>query len=170
MNKILSIAWAAMFALCAALGIFFPAAEGIRKVALIVISILFFLPPSLMLYNALRAGRKGIIKRIRILCIISLSLTTVLLLTFMLVTLLAATQVVMPLAVNIVYYIFVALSAPLFCSQSMVLGLFMWGALLCATFIKPPKEESGKKSTANGKKSANGKGKSASNSKKKKKK
>lgn len=137
MNKILSYAWAGMFLLCAGLGTI-QDATGLAKVALIIISVLFFLPPALILYNNLVADRPGIVRRIRKICIASLALTTVTLTVFFVVTLLAAGGAVQPAAVNVVYYILLVVSSPLFCGQYFFLSIFLWACLLFATFIKLP--------------------------------
>lgn len=137
MNKILSYAWGAMFLLCAGLGTI-QDATGLAKVALVFISVLFFLPPALLLYNNLMADRPGVVRTIRKICIASLALTTILLMVFFVVTLLAAGGTVQPGTVNVIYYILLVVSSPLFCGQFFFLSLFLWACLLFATFIKIP--------------------------------
>lgn len=137
MNKILSYAWAVMYLLCAGLGTI-QDATGIAKVALVVISVLFFLPPALLLYNNLMADRPGVVRRIRKICIVSLVLTTIFLIAFFVVTFLAAGGIVQPGTLNVFYYLLLVVSSPLFCGQFFFLSIFLWACLLFATFIKIP--------------------------------
>lgn len=140
MNQFLSYVWAGMYLLCIGLGKL-PNVEGLGKAALVVVAVLFFLPPGLLLYNGLRFQNKTLVKRIRRLCILSLSLTTLCLVAFFVIYILFAAQLVAPIAVNIIYYVLLVVSSPLFCGQYFFLSLFLWALLLFATFIKTPKKE-----------------------------
>lgn len=139
MNRLLKYAWAGMYVLCAALGTL-DGATGIAKAALVLIAVLFFLPPALLLYNGLVEGDKKTVKAIRVISLVSLLLTTVLLVTYFVLTLLYAATAASALAVNIAYGVLLVVSAPLFCSQYFYLSLFLWACLLFATFIKPKKD------------------------------
>lgn len=138
MNRFLTYSWAFMYVLCAALGTL-QGATGIAKAALVLIAVLFFLPPALLLYNGLMAGQKKTVKIIRIISLVSLLLTSVLLAVYFVLTLLYAATVASAVAVNLTYYALLAVSAPLFCGQYFFLSLFLWACLLFATFIKPKK-------------------------------
>ena len=52
-QKILSALWGGLFIVCAGLG-FIPEPEGSLQILLTVLSLLFFLPPALLLYHAVR--------------------------------------------------------------------------------------------------------------------
>ena len=51
-KKLLYMLWAGLFVLCAGLG-FIPEPEGPFKIALSIISLVFFVPPAWLLYRAI---------------------------------------------------------------------------------------------------------------------
>ena len=141
MNTLLSYFWLGMYLLCIGLGTL-EGATGIAKAALVLITLVFFLPAGLLVYNGLTSKDKKLLTRIRILSIVSLALTLVGLITFFVVSFLYAAGTLAPLAVNISFYVLLVVSSPLFCGQYLYLGPFLWAALLFATFIKlPPKQK-----------------------------
>ena len=127
--KLLYIAWAAMFALTALLGLLLPEAQGTAlRVVLALISALFFLPPALILIRARKRGDRFHIWMIRWLSLFSIGLTAALLcLNLMSARWGEAVGLGLHAALTIV-------SAPMVCSNFYVLPLFLWGTVLMAAF------------------------------------
>ena len=119
--------WAAMFALTAVLGFAFPTADGAAaRLALMLVSVLFFLPPWVILA---RGGREHRLL-VRYLSMASIALTVVLLcLNLMSARWSESVGIALNAALTVV-------SAPMVCSNFYVLPLFLWGTLLMGTFRK----------------------------------
>ena len=77
-NTVLYIFWGCLYALCVGLGTVENPA-GFGKVLLVLTSLIFFLPPGYLLYDGIQNRRKKQVVVIRIISIVSLSLTLVLL-------------------------------------------------------------------------------------------
>ena len=115
--------WALLYALTAGLG-FLPNPPEWAKALLILLTIGFFVPGGLLLWN----GRKDAhtVHTVLGLSIASLSASLI-----FLVANLASTRAgnVVGVALHVLLGIF---SAPMFCGQYWVLGLFGWACLFCA--------------------------------------
>jgi len=107
--------WGVLFVLCAALG-FLPESNGWMT----AVSVLFFLPPALLLYK----GDRNTVLLVRNLSALSLGVT---LLTLSLNFVLAVSTEALG---NILHTILVIVSAPMLCSGYWVLSLFLWACLL----------------------------------------
>ena len=118
-KKTFFILWGALFILCAALG-FLPEPGGVGKSAMTAASLLFFLPPFLLLY---RADRDTALL-IRNLSALSLGVTLV---TLILNFVLAVSSETLG---NILHSILVVVSAPMVASGYWVLSLFLWACVL----------------------------------------
>ena len=115
--------WAGMFILCAGLG-FIPAPTGALKFFLTVLSILFFLPPAVLLRMAGNQRNRFHLKLVRNLSLVSLGLTVALIL-------LSFFSLMAPEWVgNFLHTLLVIVSAPMICSGYWVLSLFGWSCLL----------------------------------------
>ena len=128
--KTLYILWAAMFAVTAALGLGFPDAGGALRWVLLGVSLLFFVPPFLILGRAREEAALWHIRLIRALAAGSLGMTVALLLLNIRC---AGLGEQIGLALNAALTV---VSAPMVCSNFYVLPLFLWGALLTGTFVK----------------------------------
>ena len=128
-KKTLFILWGALFVLCAALG-FFPEPGGVLKGAMTAASVLFFLPPSLLLWR----GDRDTAALIRNLSALSLGVT---LLTLILNFVLAVSSETLG---NILHYVLVVVSAPMVASGYWVLSLFLWGCVLMVSLKKLKKK------------------------------
>jgi len=124
-QKTVYLLWGGLFILCAALG-FIPEPQGALKTAMTILSVLFFLPPFLLLY---RCGRDTALL-IRNLSALSLGVTLV---TLILNFILAVSSEILG---NILHYILVVVSAPMICSGYWVLSLFLWACLLMGSLKK----------------------------------
>ena len=124
-KKVLFVLWGVLFILCAGLG-FIPEPQGVWKAAMTVLSVLFFLPPALLLWQADR----NTAMLIRNLSLLSLGVTLV---TLILNFVLAVSSEFLG---NVLHYILVIVSAPMICSGYWVLSLFLWACLLMASLKK----------------------------------
>ena len=114
--------WAVLFSLCAGLG-FIPEPEGALNVLMTLLSLLFFLPPWLLLRSADLAAAK----LIRNLSAMSLGLTLVLLiLSFV-------TAFSSEILGQVLHYVLVIVSSPMICSGHWAMSLFLWACLLMAS-------------------------------------
>ena len=119
-KKSLFVLWGALFILTAVLG-FFPAGWWSTT-----ISVLFFLPPALLLYR----GDRNTAQLIRNLSALSLGVTLlVLILNFVL-------AVSSETLGNLLHIVLTIVSAPMMASGYWVLSLFLWACLLMASLKK----------------------------------
>ena len=129
--KTLYIAWAAMFLLTAVLGLAFPAVEaGALRWVLMAVSVLFFLPPWLVVAKAKAEAHPWHLRMVRTLGILSVVLTLLMLcLNLRSVGLGEFAGMALNAALTVI-------SAPLVCSNFFALPLFLWGMLIMGTFGK----------------------------------
>ena len=115
--------WAGLFILCAGLG-FIPEPAGFLRVLMTCLSLLFFLPPALLLYFAGKKGDVLTLRIIRNLSAASLGSTLgLILLNFM--------SLMAPEALgNVLYVLLVIVSSPMVCGGAWVMSLFFWACLL----------------------------------------
>ena len=118
-RKILYVLWAVLFILCAGLG-FIPEPEGATATALTFLSVIFFVPPGLLLYRA----EKQDALLIRSLSCLSLSLT-VLLLILNFLTAFSSESLGL-----LLHYILIIVACPMICSSHWAMSLFLWSCLL----------------------------------------
>lgn len=121
--------WGIFYIICAGLG-FIPEPEGAVRIFLTVISVLFFVPPAILLHDAFVQRDRKTLLLIRRLSALSLGVTLVLLIANFL-TALAGEWLG-----NIMHALLVICSAPMFCSNYWVLSLFLWAVLLVASMQK----------------------------------
>ena len=122
-KTVLYILWGCLYALCVGLGTV-ENPEGLGKVLFVLTSLIFFLPPAVLLYTAKKQGEKKTLLALRIISILSLSMTlTLLVLNFLSVG--ASGKIGQRL-----YELLNLVSAPMLCSQYWVLSLFLWACLL----------------------------------------
>ena len=129
-------AWAALFVLTAALGLCFPAAEGGLKALLLIISILFFLPPWLILQKARRTGNDHHRKLVGMLAALSLVMTTALICLNIL-----SFSDAEGLG-DVLHVVLTVVSAPMVCSNFFAVPLFLWAVLLMASFFSKKEAKS----------------------------
>lgn len=121
--------WGVFYIICAGMG-FIPEPHGAARVGMVAISILFFVPPAILLADAKQNGDKKTCRRIRNLAGLSLVLTLVLLIANILVVFSAQW------IVSALHILLVLCSAPMFCSTYWILSLFLWAVLLFAAMKK----------------------------------
>ena len=128
-NRILYILWGALFILCAALG-FIPEPAGAGRLLLTLASLLFFLPPAMLIRSARKTGSRSQLALMRNLSALSLGLTAVLLILNFLTAFRSETLG------NILHAVLVIVSSPMICSGHWALSLFLWASLLIASLKK----------------------------------
>ena len=130
MKKWLYCGWGIAYIISVALGLI-PTAAGLLKAALVIFSIVFFVPGFLLLWDAIQTGdRKGVLA-IRWISLTSLVLTMVSLIAFF-----WAAAVNSESAVKITYEILALVSAPMLCARHWIISLFLWACLLSGSFFK----------------------------------
>lgn len=121
--------WGIFYIICAGLG-FIPEPEGVVRIFLTVISVLFFVPPAILLYDAFSGRDRKTILLIRRLSALSLGVTLVLLIANFLAALTSEW-------LGTVLHVLLAIcSAPMFCSNYWILSLFLWAVLLVSSMQK----------------------------------
>lgn len=127
-NSLLA-AWGILFIICAGLG-FIPSAQGAVRIFLTMVSLLFFVPPFLLLLEARKNHDKECLKLLRLFSALSLGLTVLL----MIGNILAAVR-----SENLGIFLHVLLtivSAPMMASNLWALSLFLWACLLFGSLPK----------------------------------
>lgn len=125
--KALYIAWAAMFALTAALGFVYPNTEGIAPR---LIAAAYFLAPWAVLRKAKAENNRFHIRIVVLMALAALVLTTVLLVLNLMS---ACWSVNVGNALNAALTV---VSAPMIYSNLFALPYFFWGCLLADAFVK----------------------------------
>ena len=115
--------WVVEFILCAILG-FIHNANAVGKVFQTILSLLFFVPPAILLVDAIRKKERGELLRLIIISAVSLALTMVLLVANVLSV--GASKAVG----DALYGILIVVSSPMVCSRYWLLSLFLWACLL----------------------------------------
>ena len=129
--KKLWIIWAAAYVLCTVCA-FFPVSQGALSGLFLLLSLGFFVPPGLLIYEAVQRKNYNTLKLIRTLSLISLGLTLLtILLNFVSIQASDAWGLVL-------YWLLILVSTPMICSQVWVVGLFGWACLLmvCLKYLK----------------------------------
>ena len=124
-NTHLYALWAGLFIICAGLG-FIPEAAGFGRFVLTLLSLLFFVPPAMLLHQ----GDRDTVLLIRNLSALSLLVTVIVLIGNFLSALGS------PLLGNILHAVLVIVSAPMVCSGYWALSLFLWACLLMVSLQK----------------------------------
>ena len=130
-TKLLWILWAAAYGICTICG-FIPVAEDAISGLFILLSLGFFVPPALLIFEGVQNKQPKILRLIRNLSIISLSVTMVtIVLNFVSIQASAAWGTVL-------YWLLILVSTPMICAQHWVIGLFGWAMLLmtCLNYLK----------------------------------
>lgn len=121
--------WGVFYIICAGLG-FIPQPEGIVRAMLFLLSLLFFVPPGVLLHEARQHSDRALLRRMRILALASLILTQLMLIASILT---APYSEALGTAMHILLGL---VSAPMFCSNYFVVPLFLWAVVLIMSFQK----------------------------------
>ena len=125
-SQFLYALWGALFILCAGLG-FIPEPAGVLRVLLTGLSILFFLPPAVLVWKGRREKDRMALSLVRNLSIASLSLSVLLIIANFL------TVFRSELLGDILHGVLVVVSSPMICSDHWAMSLFFWACLLISS-------------------------------------
>lgn len=125
----LALSWAGMYAICTIFG-FINTQNGFLQAIFAIISIGFFVPGGILLYEAVGAKDIKTVRIIRYLSMTSLVLTVLTLIANVL--LLAAPEAVG----DRMHGLLIVVSTPMISSQAWAISLFLWACLLMGSFIK----------------------------------
>ena len=125
-SQFLYALWGALFILCAGLG-FIPEPAGVLRVLLTGLSILFFLPPAVLVWKGRREKDRMALSLVRNLSIASLSLSVLLIIANFL------TVFRSELLGDILHGVLVVVSSPMICSGPWAMSLFFWACLLISS-------------------------------------
>ena len=126
-KKLLYALWGCLFILCAGLG-FIPEPEDSAQIPLTILSLLFFLPPAVLLQQSGKNGDLHTVRLIRNLASLSLGLTLALLVLNFLTVLQSE------FLGSVLHYMLVMVSSPMICSGHWAMSLFLWACLLVASW------------------------------------
>ena len=128
-KRMLYIVWAVLY--CACVGFSFVSAPNtVAQVFLVALSIGFFVPPYILVFQAKKQENRKAIKTLRLVCIGVLVLAMILLA-------LNIVSVKFSSGTGLLLYVLLAMFAPpLACCQQWALGLFLWACLLMLTLQK----------------------------------
>ena len=130
----LYIIWATLYGVCALLSLI-PNPPSLLAAVMFMVSMGFFVPGGMLLYNAQKQGDRKTIRLIRYLAIGWLAVTAILL------VLNIASVAGSAAWGKLMYYTMALLSAPMISSQVWLLPMFIWACFLFISLKKLPKEE-----------------------------
>ena len=125
-SQFLYALWGALFILCAGLG-FIPEPAGVLRVLLTGLSILFFLPPAVLVWKGRREKDRQTLMLVRNLSIVSLGLSVGLIIANFLMAFRSE------LLGDILHGVLVVVSSPMICSGHWAMSLFFWACLLISS-------------------------------------
>lgn len=126
-EKILYVFWLCFYILCVGLGTVVQRSVGLH-IAFTVLSLLFFIPGILLLWEGIRANDRKMLLRVRIVSLVSL-LLTVSLIVLNILTVTAGDAVG-----QVMHDLLILVSAPMFCCYWRGLSLFLWACLFVGSF------------------------------------
>ena len=120
--------WLGVFVLCFGLSLI-PTPSSALSVVLKILSVGFFVPPAVLLFQAKQNKDTKTVNWVRLISGLSLGLTLV-----ALIANIASTAGSETLG-NVLYVILIWVSSPMICSGYWALSLFLWAFLFCGTFL-----------------------------------
>ena len=134
MDKSIYLAlWGGMYVLCCVLG-FLPEQTGFSMYVMSAVSLLFFLPPFLLVRKAKAQLYHKTLNLLRRISLLSLGLTTVLLVANFL-SVLSPSETLG----KVLHILLSLVSVPMMCSGFPLISLFLWACLLSTSKIKTKK-------------------------------
>lgn len=125
--------WGCLYIFCAALGYAVTQPSDLQIFALVTLSLLFFLPPMLLLVDARRQQDKKTLLTLRWISGLSLLLTLIFLVANV------ASALGSDAMGNALYELLILVSVPMICSQHWFLSLFLWACIFFATLSRKRK-------------------------------
>ena len=130
----LYIAWFCLFLATVILGSVEPGSKAV-KIVMIALSIAFFIPPGILLYQGISQGDRAQVVLLRYISLISLAATFALLVANFLSA--STSQNVG----DLLYALLIIVSAPMVCSQFWIVSLFAWACILMTSLMYCPKKK-----------------------------
>lgn len=127
-QRVLWIIWAVLYGICAGLG-FVANPTDAQAVAMTILSMLFFVPGFLLLVDSLRTQDKKALSLVRLVSILSLSLTCAAFIANL------ASVTASDAAGNVLYAVLLLVSAPMASMGYELASLFLWACLLIASVV-----------------------------------
>lgn len=128
-NRVLFASWGVLFILCAALG-FIPEPQSALRGLLTAVSVLFFLPPALLVRDGRKTKNVPLLALVRNLSLLSLGLTVLLLILCFLTAFQTQTLG------TFLHAVLTVISSPMLCSGHWAMSLFLWACLLVSSWSK----------------------------------
>lgn len=126
--------WLFFYIMCMVLGYMVPAeTQGTQRIALTVLSVAFFVPGFLLFWEGYRQQDKKLLRIVRYVSIVSLSLTLLVLLLNVFSALWSEKMG------NFLYELLILVSVPMITIGNWLWSMFLWAFLLFATLLKPQK-------------------------------
>ena len=122
-KRILYGIWGCLYISCAALSAFITEPDGLQLFTLVVLSLLFFVPPVLLLVDAHLQGDKKTLLTLRWISGLSLLLTLLLLVANVAAALGSDTLG------NILYGVLLLVSVPMICIRNWFVSMFLWACV-----------------------------------------
>ncbi len=126
-EKILYCIWAVLYIICAGLG-FITERGVVAHIVLSLFSLGFFVPGVLLLHHGLTTGNRGVLFRVRLVSILSLT-ATLSLIVISILTVFAGEE-----TGQVINDLLILVSAPMFCSYFRGGSLFLWACLFVSSF------------------------------------
>ena len=115
--------WGLFYLICTVCG-FVSSPSGVAYGLFVLLSLGFFVPPGMLIYQAVTQKDRKLLKTVRLLSIVSISVTLVMiLLNFLTFEASESWGLVL-------YWLLILVSAPMVCGQAWIIGLFGWACLL----------------------------------------
>ena len=127
-TKKLWIIWAALYGVCTILS-FFSTPSGAGSGAMILLGVGFFVPGGLLIGEGKKRRDRKLLKKVRNVCLLSLSLTLLgILLNFLSVNGSEAWG-------TVAYWFLLLVSTPMVCAQVWIISMFLWACLLMGSIF-----------------------------------
>ena len=126
-EKLLYLNWVCLYVMCVGFGTIVQRSVA-GHIILMLLSLIFFVPGIILVYDGLKNGNKKMLRRVRIISLTSLFLT---LSTIILNILLVRASEAVGNALN---DILIVVSAPMFCCYWRGIGPFLWACLFISSF------------------------------------
>ncbi len=126
-ERILYLIWLCLYIICVGMGTITQRGT-VLTILLAILSLVFFIPAIVLLYNGITGDHKKMLLRVRIVSLCSL-LLTLSMVVLNIVTVNAGDQV--GLVMNDLLYL---CSAPMFCAYPRALSIFLWACVFVSSF------------------------------------
>ena len=124
-KKLCYALWGSLFIICAGMGFIREPERGLQLV-MTILSVLFFVPPAVLVWKAAAEEDRNTLSLVRNLSVLSLAVTVAALVLNLLSALYSETLG------DMLHIMLIVVSSPMICSGYWVLSLFLWARLMMA--------------------------------------